>query len=111
MPCPQPLRLRVVLVRRRSASSQAAAAPLASECQGALSAGVRTSSWRSRHSSRSLASYKVRAKVIMARTILTSMRLNPELKAALDRAAKKDGRSVSLESEGFIKRRMEGGAA
>jgi hypothetical protein len=47
----------------------------------------------------------------MARPILTSMRLNPELKAALDRAAKKDGRSVSLESEGFIKRRTEGGAA
>jgi predicted transcriptional regulator len=48
----------------------------------------------------------------MARPVPTSVRLDPELKAALESAAKKDGRSMSsmldrilrkwLESEGHI---------
>ena len=49
----------------------------------------------------------------MARPMPTSMRLDPELKAALERAAKQDGRSVSsmldrvlrswLVEKGFLK--------
>ena len=40
----------------------------------------------------------------MARTLPTSMRLDPEIKAALERAAKDDGRSVS----GLVERILRG---